>query len=106
MHFCIFLADFLLPLFTLSMPANETNGISCRIMNEIRNAGLKYRERDEEKTLTLIKLGANRRRGAELTLLVGEVISSAHKCARIGQGEPTSDVRTNDKERTAEPCPN
>ena len=70
------------------------------------NAGLKYREGDEEKTLTLIKLGANRRRGAELTLLVGEVISSAHGCASIGQGEPTSDVRTNDKERTAEPCPN
>ena len=27
------------------------------------NAELKYRERNEEKTLTLIKLGANRRRG-------------------------------------------
>ena len=49
MHFCIFLADFLLSLFTLSMPANETNGISCRIMNEIRNAALKNREGDEEK---------------------------------------------------------
>ena len=60
----------------------------------------------KKKTLTLIKLGANRRRGAELTLLVGDVISSAHGCAGIGQGEPTSDVRTNDKERTAEPCPN
>ena len=70
------------------------------------NAALKYREREEEQTLTLIKLGANRRRGAELTLLVGDVISSAHKCAGIGQQEPTSDVRKNDKERTAEPCPN